>query len=154
MSDRIVRAVLVLYPRAFRRRYGPEVRDLVEELEGAGERSRLRLLSGLFAAATGERLRTTRAAAALSMITLVAVAVSATILMRESGSPTQRLTGVPAVGIGATWVTSAPPGRGPVVSGMAVGAGPLPSGTVDAQTWSKYKTSVRPPPPPPPTSGS
>ena len=59
MTKTIVRVVLALYPRAFRRRYGPEVRDLVEELEGAGEQSRLRLVGGLLAAAAAERLRAT-----------------------------------------------------------------------------------------------
>jgi hypothetical protein len=32
MSNRFLRAVLALYPRGFRRRYGPEVQGLVNDL--------------------------------------------------------------------------------------------------------------------------
>ena len=36
MSNRFLRAVLALYPRGFRRRYGPEVQGLVNDLEAGG----------------------------------------------------------------------------------------------------------------------
>jgi hypothetical protein len=60
MSNRFLRAVLAVYPRRFRRRYGPEVQGLVNDLEAAGDRSRLRLVSGLLVSAVAERLRTPR----------------------------------------------------------------------------------------------
>ncbi len=151
MSKRIVRAVLALYPRAFRRRYGPEVRDLVEELEGAGEESRLRLLGGLLACAAAERLRATRPTAAVSIVAVVAVAASATILALQSTSPTHHVTGVAAASVAITAMRSAAPGPGPIVSPIAVSA-PTPTSTVDGQTWIEHETSL--PPPPPPTRGS
>jgi hypothetical protein len=113
MSNRLVRAVLALYPRSFRRRYGREVRELVEELEGAGDQSRLRLVGGLLAAAAAEWLRATRAAAALSIIALLAVAASAAILAVPSASPAHHLSAVTAVSGEVTTVMSAPPGLVP-----------------------------------------
>ena len=80
MSNRFLRAVLALYPRGFRRRYGPEVQGLVNDLEAAGDRSRLRLVSGLLVSAVAERLRTVRLDARLTIPTLVAVAALGTIV--------------------------------------------------------------------------
>ena len=80
MSNRFLRAVLALYPRGFRRRYGPEVQGLVNDLEAAGDRSRLRLVSGLLVSAVAERLRTVRLDARLTIPTLAAVAALGTIV--------------------------------------------------------------------------
>ena len=80
MSNRFLRAVLALYPRGFRRRYGPEVQGLVNDLEAAGDRSRLRLVSGLLVSAVAERLRTVRLDARLTIPALVAVAALGTIV--------------------------------------------------------------------------
>jgi hypothetical protein len=80
MSNRFLRAVLALYPRGFRRRYGPEVQGLVNDLEAAGERSRLRLVSGLLVSAVAERLRTLRLDAPLTIPAIVAVAALSTIV--------------------------------------------------------------------------
>jgi hypothetical protein len=144
MSDRIVRAVLALYPRAFRRRYGPEVRDLVEELEAEGDRSRLWLLCGLIAAAAAERLRATRAGIAASLIALVALVL---IVAAPSRSPTRHVTVVTAVSGEGTGVRGARLGPAPVVSGF-VSAAPAATSTVGRrETLSEYTTSVPPPPP-------
>ena len=80
MSNNCLRAVLALYPRGFRRRYGPEVQGLVNDLEAAGDRSRLRLVSGLLVSAVAERLRTVRLDARLTISTLVAVAALGTVV--------------------------------------------------------------------------
>ena len=94
MSNRFLRAVLALYPRGFRRRYGPEVQGLVNDLEAAGDRSRLRLVSGLLVSAVAERLRTVRLDARLTLPTLVAVAALGTIV-GAAGSAATPATALP-----------------------------------------------------------
>ena len=110
MSNRFLRAVLALYPRGFRRRYGPEVQGLVNDLEAAGDRSRLRLLSGLLVSAVAERLRTVRLDARLTIPTLVAVAALGTI--------------VGAAGPAATPATALPGPMAPPPTGTSSAAGP------------------------------
>ncbi len=56
LADRILR----LYPRAWRERYGDEVRDLVDELSAKGEFSTLSVASGLVVAALVQRVRSWR----------------------------------------------------------------------------------------------
>ncbi|HEY2202259.1 MAG TPA: hypothetical protein VGH56_10225, partial [Solirubrobacteraceae bacterium] len=90
MSNRLLRAVLALYPRGFRRRYGPEAQGLVNDLEAAGDRSRLRLVSGLLVSAAAERLRTVRLQARLTIPTLVAVAALGTLVGLNWSSGGQR----------------------------------------------------------------
>ena len=83
--------VLGLYPRAWRERYGQEVRDLVDELATSSEFSPLRLVSGLVVSALFERVRSLRpswrvvgaAAALLAVITGSVVIVTAS----DSGHP-------------------------------------------------------------------
>ena len=89
MSNRFLRAVLALYPRGFRRRYGPEVQGLVNDLEAAGDRSRLRLVSGLLVSAVAERLRTVRLDARLTIPTLAAVAALGTIVSAAGPAATR-----------------------------------------------------------------
>jgi hypothetical protein len=127
MSNRIMRALIALYPRGFRRRYGPELRDLVEELEGAGDRSRLRLVGGLLAGAATERLRATRAGAALSILVVIALAVSATIPLLST-SATHLVMEASAPTVEVMRVTSAPPVPRPVPV-IAVSALPTPTRT-------------------------
>ncbi len=110
MSNRFLRAVLALYPRGFRRRYGPEVQGLVNDLEAAGDRSRLRLVSGLLVSAVAERLRTVRLDARLAIPTLVAVAALGTI--------------VAAAGPAATPATALPGPMAPPAAGGLSAAGP------------------------------
>ena len=102
MSNRFLRAVLALYPRGFRRRYGPEVQGLVNDLEAAGDRSRLRLVSGLLVSAVAERLRTVRLDARLTIPTLVAVAALGTIVgaAGPAAAPATALAGTLSVHVG------------------------------------------------------
>jgi hypothetical protein len=131
MSNRIMRALIALYPRAFRRRYGTELRDLLEELEGAGDRSRLRLVGGLLAGAATERLRATRPAAARSIIAVIALAVSASIPLMST-SATHHVIEATAPTLEGMPVTSAPPLPRPLPV-MAVGALPTPPTTRDGR---------------------
>jgi hypothetical protein len=89
MSNRLLRAILMLYPRGFRQRYGPEMQDLVNDLEAAGDRSRLRLVGGLLLSAGAERLRAVRLDARLAIHALAAVAALSTIVGLSS-SPAGR----------------------------------------------------------------
>jgi hypothetical protein len=76
MRRRLLRWLLVLYPRAWRDRYGAEVASLNEELIRAGETTPLRAGLGLIAGAAVERGRAparTRYAVAASAIVLVLV---------------------------------------------------------------------------------
>ncbi len=134
MSNRIMRALIALYPRAFRRRYGPELRDLVEELEGAGDRSKLRLLGGLLAGAATERLRVSRAGAALLVVAVIALAASATASL-FSTSPTHDVIMAAVPTLEVMPVTSAPPLPRPVPV-AAVGALPTPPTTGNGRAHS------------------
>jgi hypothetical protein len=74
MSNRLLRAILALYPRSFRRRYAREVQDLVKDLEASGDHSRSWLVSELLVSAVAERLHAVRPHARLTIPTLVVVA--------------------------------------------------------------------------------
>lgn len=74
MSNRLLRAILALYPRSFRRRYGRELQDLFNDLEAASDHSRLWLVSELLASAVAQRLRAARRDARLTITTLAVVA--------------------------------------------------------------------------------
>jgi len=74
MSNRFLRFILALYPRGFRRRYGREVQDIVNDLEASGDHSRLWLVSGLLVSAVAERLQAVRQDARLTIPTLTVVA--------------------------------------------------------------------------------
>ena len=82
LKDRLVRWMLVLYPRSWRRRYGEEVGDLSEELLAAGEVTRLRLGLELVRSAFVERVHRRRAFVLLSscaaVVLLVGVVLFAT----------------------------------------------------------------------------
>ena len=112
MSNRFLRAVLALYPRGFRRRYGPEVQGLVNDLEAAGDRSRLRLVSGLLVSAVAERLRTVRLDARLTISTLVAVAALGTVVgaAGPAATPATALAGPMAPPTAATSSAAGPAG--------------------------------------------
>ena len=112
MSNRFLRAVLALYPREFRRRYGPEVQGLVNDLEAAGDHSRLRLVSGLLVSAVAERVRTLRLDARLTIPTLVAVAALGTIVgaAGPAAPPATALAGPMAPPTTGTSSAARPPG--------------------------------------------
>ena len=80
MNNRLLRFILALYPRGFRRRYGREVQDLVDDLQASSDRSRLWLVSELLVSAIAQRLQAVRPRARLMISTLVVVvALGATI---------------------------------------------------------------------------
>lgn len=80
MSSWFLRFILALYPRGFRRRYGREVQDLVNDLEASGDHSRLWPVSELLVSVVTERLQAVRPEARLTIPTLaVAAALRATI---------------------------------------------------------------------------
>jgi hypothetical protein len=71
--------ILRLYPRAWRDRYGDEVRDLVEELSGKREFSTLRVTSGLVVGALVQRVRSWRWSWKTLAVSGVALAFVATL---------------------------------------------------------------------------
>jgi hypothetical protein len=80
MSNRLLRFILALYPRGFRRRYGQEMQDLVNDLRASRDRSGFWLLSELLVSAMAERLQAVRPYARLTISTLAVVAaVGATV---------------------------------------------------------------------------
>ena len=127
MSNRFLRAVLALYPRGFRRRYGPEVQGLVNDLEAAGERSRLRLVSGLLVSAVAERLRTVRLDARLTVPTLVAVAALGTIVGLNWSRDAQRFQRPTARASTYLLAAAGPAARS--ATGVAGSTAPPPAGT-------------------------
>ncbi len=82
LADRILR----LYPRAWRDRYGDEVRDLVDELSAKGEFSKLRVASGLVVAALVQRVRSWRWSWRTLAVSGTALAFVATLVIVFSSS--------------------------------------------------------------------
>jgi len=80
MNRHLVRLLLMLYPRPWRDRYGPEVVRLTQELIAAGETTPARGALNMAGAGLAERLRvlaySTRSAVAMAVTALLAVAGS------------------------------------------------------------------------------
>jgi hypothetical protein len=80
MNRHLVRLLLMLYPRPWRDRYGPEVVRLTQELIAVGETTPARGALNMAGAALAERLRvlaySTRTAVAMAVAALLAVAGS------------------------------------------------------------------------------
>jgi hypothetical protein len=80
MNRHLVRLLLMLYPRSWRDRYGPEVVRLTQELIAVGETTPARGALNMAGAALAERLRvlagSTRTAVAMAVAALLAVAGS------------------------------------------------------------------------------
>jgi hypothetical protein len=140
MSNRFLRAVLALYPRGFRRRYGPEVQGLVNDLEAAGDRSWLRLVSGLLVSAVAERLRTVRLDARLTIPTLVAVAALGTIVgaAGPAATPATALAGPMAPPRAA-----ASSAAGPAATPATALAGPMAPPTAGTSSAKSRTAAVR-----------
>ena len=83
LRDRLLRSMLVLYPRSWRRRYSEELGDLSEELLAAGEVTRLRLGLGLVRSALAERVRRRRAFVLLSSCAAVLVVVGVVLFATD-----------------------------------------------------------------------
>lgn len=85
MSARLLRRLVALYPAPWRRRYGAELRDLIDELVARGERSRGRVALELLAGAAGEWWRRMHWAVAVGLAVCVAAVVSVAAI--TSGGP-------------------------------------------------------------------
>lgn len=97
MRVRSFRWVLVLYPRAWRDRYGEEVSDLCAELLAVGELTRLHLALGLAKSALAERVRSVKRGRFITGAALVLVAVVALLATNTfglAGSTSPRVTPV------------------------------------------------------------
>ena len=88
MRERFARCILMLYPRAWRDRYGDEVRELAHELASNGHASSWRLVVGLLLSGFVERIRSWRTVKRITFAStcaiLAAVAV-VTFSMTTSG---------------------------------------------------------------------
>jgi hypothetical protein len=149
MSDRFLRAVLALYPRGFRRRYGTEVQDLVNDLEAAGDSSRLSLIGGLLISAVTERLRAVPLDIRLTVPTLLAVAALGTAVGLKGSRSGQRSPR--AVASAGTHVWRA------FKASTRLGSGTLGSGetaveAVPMRLRNGWPVAESTPPPPPPSA--
>jgi hypothetical protein len=122
MRERLTRVVFLVYPQAWRDRYGDEVRDLTDELASTDHASSWRLVVGLFLSGLVERVRSwqprRRIVYTSAGVVLAAVAV-VSLSMTTSRSPdtSPRVTSVHAVG--PTFLPD--PGTGSVVPSTKAG---------------------------------
>jgi hypothetical protein len=86
MSYRLLRILVALYPRRWRRRYGAELEQLIVELTSDASLSRLRLVTNLFASATLERIRG-RGVRAAGTTVLVACAAGVSVVTATAAPP-------------------------------------------------------------------
>jgi carboxyl-terminal processing protease len=89
MSRRLVRTLVLLYPKKWRERYEDELAALSEELLVEGQTTRLRLVVGICASASMERVRGARQAAhrrrpSLTRVAAGALAAAATAMVLVS----------------------------------------------------------------------
>ena len=92
MSRRLLRMLVGLYPRRWRRRYGAELEELVTELAANRDRKRVRLAAGLIANAGVERIRGLGAWGAAAIIVVAALITTTAVLTTPSH---QRHSAVP-----------------------------------------------------------
>lgn len=95
MRRLLLRAVLALYPRTWRQRYGQELKDLLDDLDRNGTRSRTRMMLSLVAGAAEERMGVFRAPAVrIAAVAVIAgaVAVVALVTVPASGHITGTTT--------------------------------------------------------------
>jgi hypothetical protein len=92
MRRALLRAALVLYPRRWRERYGQELKDLVDDLQRTGERSRIRLALSVVAGAAQERAVVLRArsARATATVAIVGAVLAAVAVVTVSASSSTR----------------------------------------------------------------
>jgi hypothetical protein len=97
MTRRLLHALVALYPPPFRRRYGRELHDLVDELSAREPRRALVSATGLVGGAVGEWWRRSRpVAVAALLVPALALTVGIALATRSgAGAPGARLTAVP-----------------------------------------------------------
>jgi hypothetical protein len=96
VTRRLLHALVALYPPAFRRRYGRELHDLVDELSEREPRRALRSAFGLAGGATGEWWRRSRpVAVAALLVPALALTVGVGLATRSGRrAPASRITAV------------------------------------------------------------
>ena len=88
MSSRLMRALLKLYPRRIRKRYGDELLDLQSELAAKGDLSRTRLIRDVFAGALLVRSSRQRAHVVIGAVLLmVGLAIAVTTISAPGTNP-------------------------------------------------------------------
>ena len=91
MSSRLMRALLKLYPRRIRKRYGDELLDLQSELAAKGDLSRTRLIRDVFAGALLVRSSRQRAHVVIGAVLLmVGLAIAVTTISAPGTNPPAR----------------------------------------------------------------
>ena len=91
MSSRLMRALLRLYPRRVRKRYGDELLDLQSELAAKGDLSRTRLIRDVFAGALLVRSSRQRAHVVIgAVLVMVGLATAVTIISAPGTNPHAR----------------------------------------------------------------
>jgi hypothetical protein len=95
MSRRLLRMLVGLYPRRWRRRYGAELEELVTELAANRDRKRVRLAAGLIANAGVERIRGLGAWGAAATIVVAALITTTAVLTTPSHQRPRQLSAVP-----------------------------------------------------------
>ena len=91
MSSRLTRALLKLYPRRIRNRYGSELLELQDELRTQGNLSRARLIRDTLSGAVLVRSVRERARLVIAaVVVIVGLAIAGSIITRAgTGSPAQ-----------------------------------------------------------------
>lgn len=102
MRERLTRVVFLVYPRAWRDRYGDEVRDLTDELASTNHASSWRLVGGLFFSGVVARARSwqprRRIVCTSAGVVLAAIAVvSLTMTASRSLQTSVRITSIHSV---------------------------------------------------------
>jgi hypothetical protein len=87
MRGKVLRMMLLLYPRSWRRRYGNEVRDLADEFVTADPGSFWRIIPGLFFSGFVERFRSWRLRQWLAIAsTALALTAGGLVVLSSSSS--------------------------------------------------------------------
>ena len=92
MSSRLTRALLKLYPRRIRSRYGDELLDLQDELRGQGNLSRTRLIRDTLAGAVLVRPVRERARLVITAILVIAGLATAGSIIAAAGTSSRTQT--------------------------------------------------------------
>ena len=90
MSDRLLRILIALYPRRWRRRYGVELEQLIAQLDSEHSRTRARLVAGLIGTAAIERIRAPGMRIVATILVIVAVGTTIAVLATQSSGPSSR----------------------------------------------------------------
>ena len=124
MSSRATRALLKLYPRRIRDRYGDELLDLEDELRAHGDVSRARLIRDMLTGALLIRTNHQRARLAIGAVLVVGGLAVAGAMLGERGTDSLARPSHPRVQLEAQTVMPAPYGACPVAAGSSCSVTP------------------------------